>query len=48
LVLNEIGRVRFTTAQPLVTDSYLANPTTGCFIAISPATNATVLAAMID
>jgi bifunctional enzyme CysN/CysC len=48
LVLNEIGRVRFTTAAPLVTDSYLANPTTGCFIAISPATNATVLAAMID
>jgi sulfate adenylyltransferase large subunit len=48
LVLNEIGRVRFTTAQPLVSDSYLANPMTGCFIAISPATNATVLAAMIN
>jgi bifunctional enzyme CysN/CysC len=48
LLLNEIGRVRFTTAQPLVTDSYLDNPVTGCFIAISPATNATVLAAMID
>ena len=48
LLLNEIGRVRFTTAQPLVTDSYLDNPLTGCFIAISPATNATVLAAMID
>jgi sulfate adenylyltransferase subunit 1 (EFTu-like GTPase family) len=48
LLLNEIGRVRFSTAQPLVTDSYLDNAVTGCFIAISPATNATVLAAMID
>ena len=48
LHLNEIGRVRFTTAQPLVTDHYVDNPTTGCFIAISAATNATVLAAMID
>ncbi len=48
LLLNEIGRVRFTTAQPLVTDSYRVNPATGCFIAISPATNTTVLAAMIE
>lgn len=48
LLLNEIGRVRFTTAQPLVTDTYQVNPVTGCFIAISPATHATVLAAMID
>ena len=48
LFLNEIGRVRFTTAQPLVADSYRDNPTTGCFIAMSVATNATVLAAMID
>jgi sulfate adenylyltransferase large subunit len=48
LLLNEIGRVRFTTAQPLVSDSYRNNPVTGCFIAMSPATNATVLAGMID
>lgn len=48
LLLNEIGRVRFATAQPLVTDSYRDNPVTGCFIAISAATNSTVLAAMIE
>ena len=48
LLLNEIGRVKFTTAQPLVTDRYGDNVLTGCFIAISPATNATVLAAMIQ
>jgi sulfate adenylyltransferase subunit 1 len=48
LLLNEIGRVRFTTAQSLVADSYRDNPATGCLIAMSPATNATVLAGMID
>ena len=47
LTLNEIGRVRFATAQPLAIDDYRDNKATGAFIAIHPNTNATLLAGMI-
>ncbi|MEX2345307.1 MAG: sulfate adenylyltransferase subunit CysN [Balneolaceae bacterium] len=47
LQLNEIGRVKLTTAQPLFTDAYQVNQKTGSFIIIDPASNVTVGAGMI-
>ena len=47
LVLNEIGRVRLRTNQPLFIDSYEHNRATGSFILIDEATNNTVAAGMI-
>ncbi|RME74144.1 MAG: adenylyl-sulfate kinase [Chloroflexi bacterium] len=47
LSLNEIGRVQFTTTQPLFYDRYQLNRATGSFILIDPATNNTVAAGMI-
>ena len=47
LGLNDIGRVRVTTAAPLFFDPYLANHETGAFILIDPYSNATVAAGMI-
>jgi len=47
LVLNEIGRVRLRTNQPLFIDSYERNRATGSFILIDEATNNTVAAGMI-
>src|SRR6056297_3127793 len=47
LELNEIGRVKLTTAQPLFIDAYQVNQKTGSFIIIDPATNVTVGAGMI-
>ncbi|PWN07781.1 sulfate adenylyltransferase subunit CysN [Rhodohalobacter mucosus] len=47
LELNEIGRVKLTTAQPLFIDAYRSNQKTGSFIVIDPATNVTVGAGMI-
>ena len=47
LALNEIGRARFRTAEPLVYDPYRRNRVTGSFIVIDEATNETVGAAMI-
>ncbi|MEM7130969.1 MAG: sulfate adenylyltransferase subunit CysN [Chloroflexota bacterium] len=47
LGLNEIGRVRITTTQPLYFDPYLNNHNTGSFILIDPSTNVTVAAGMI-
>lgn len=47
LQLNEIGRAKFTTAQPLFIDAYQVNQKTGSFIIIDPATNVTVGAGMI-
>jgi bifunctional enzyme CysN/CysC len=46
LRLNEIGRVKVTTTQPLVFDSYRLNRATGNFILIDPASNTTVAAGM--
>jgi bifunctional enzyme CysN/CysC len=47
LVLNEIGRVRLRTTQPLFFDEYRRNRSTGSFILIDEATNVTVGAGMI-
>jgi bifunctional enzyme CysN/CysC len=47
LELNEIGKVHFTTHQPIVFDSYKRNRHTGAFIIIDSLTNNTVGAGMI-
>lgn len=47
LQLNEIGRVKLTTTQPLYFDAYRINRNTGSFILIDPHTNVTVAAGMI-
>ena len=47
LGLNEIGRLRLRTTAPLMFDEYRRNRTTGSFILIDEATNATVGAGMI-
>ncbi|MFD2531938.1 sulfate adenylyltransferase subunit CysN [Gracilimonas halophila] len=47
LSLNEIGRVKLKTSQPLFFDAYQINKKTGSFIIIDPATNVTVGAGMM-
>ena len=47
LGLNEIGAVTIEAASPLFFDSYRRNRSTGAFILIDPATNATAGAGMI-
>jgi bifunctional enzyme CysN/CysC len=47
LGLNEIGRVRLRTTQPLLCDPYSRNRTTGGFVLVDEATNRTVAAGMI-
>ncbi len=47
LGLNDIGRVRLRTTQPLFVDDYHRNRATGRFILIDEATNATVGAGMV-
>jgi bifunctional enzyme CysN/CysC len=47
LTLNEIGRVTLRTTAPLMVDEYYRNRTTGSFILIDEATNATAGAGMI-
>lgn len=47
LELNEIGRVKLKTSQPLYFDPYQLNQRTGSFIIIDPASNVTVGAGMI-
>jgi bifunctional enzyme CysN/CysC len=47
LALNEIGRARFRTAEPLLYDPYRRNRATGSFIVIDEGTNETVGAGMI-
>jgi bifunctional enzyme CysN/CysC len=47
LTLNEIGRVRLVTTQPLFFDSYQVNRATGNFVLIDPYSNNTVAAGMI-
>jgi bifunctional enzyme CysN/CysC len=47
LRLNEIGRVRLRTTQPLLCDPYSRNRTTGGFVLVDEATNRTVAAGMI-
>jgi len=45
--LNDIGKVRITTAKPLFFDPYKANKVTGSFILIDPITNYTCAVGMI-
>ena len=47
LGLNEIGRLHLRVTAPLFTDPYRVNRTTGSFILIDEATNATVAAGMV-
>ena len=47
LKLNEIGRIRLRTTQPLFVDKYRRNRTTGSFILVDEHTNVTVGAGMI-
>ena len=47
LGLNEIGRVRLRTGEPIVFDPYQRNRATGAFILIDEATNDTVGAGLI-
>jgi bifunctional enzyme CysN/CysC len=47
LELNEIGRISMRTTQPLFFDDYRRNRTTGSFILVDEASNATVGAGMI-
>ncbi len=42
LKLNDIGRIRLHTTEPLAIDDYQVNRATGSFILISPRTNITV------
>ena len=48
LRLNDIGRVRLRTTEPLAFDPYRRNRVTGAFILIDEATNETVAAGMIE
>ncbi len=48
LKLNEIGRVRLRTTQPLMCDDYSRNRATGGFVLIDEATKRTVAAGMIS
>jgi bifunctional enzyme CysN/CysC len=48
LALNDIGRVRLRTTQPLLCDEYKRNRSTGGFVLIDEATNRTVGAGMVN
>lgn len=48
LAMNDIARVSFRLAQPLMVDAYASNRATGAFILIDEATNNTVGAGMIQ
>ena len=47
LAMNDIAHVKLRLHEPLVCDNYAVNRTTGAFIVIDPANNATVAAGMI-
>jgi bifunctional enzyme CysN/CysC len=47
LRLNDIGRIRLRTTQPILADEYRRNRQTGGFILVDEATNFTVAAGMI-
>ncbi|KOV71759.1 sulfate adenylyltransferase [Streptomyces sp. NRRL WC-3618] len=48
LRLNEIGRVRLRTTEPVALDTYADNRRTGSFILIDPADGATLTAGMVE
>lgn len=45
--LNDIGRIRLRTTQPIFFDAYNRNRITGSFILVDEASNVTVGACMI-
>jgi len=47
LNMNDIAKISFKLAQPLMVDSYTSNRATGAFIVIDESTNNTVGAGMI-
>ena len=47
LKLNDLGRIQLRTTTPIVYDPYRRNRTTGSFILVDEATNATVAAGML-
>jgi sulfate adenylyltransferase large subunit len=47
LGLNDLGRIRLRTTTPIIYDAYRRNRTTGSFILVDEATNATVAAGML-
>ncbi len=47
LGLNDLGRIRLRTTTPILYDGYKQNRTTGSFILVDEATNATVAAGML-
>jgi bifunctional enzyme CysN/CysC len=47
LELNEIGRARLRTSEPMIVDPYARNRTTGSFILIDESSNDTVAAGMV-
>jgi sulfate adenylyltransferase large subunit len=47
LGLNDLGRVKLRTTTPVIFDPYARNRTTGSFILVDEATNATVAAGML-
>jgi bifunctional enzyme CysN/CysC len=47
LHLNDIGKVSFSLASPMMVDTYARNRTTGSFVLVDEATNETVGAAMV-
>ena len=48
LALNDIGRIRIRTTQPLLFDPYRRNRVTGSFLLVDEATGATVAGGMIS
>ncbi len=47
LLMNEIGKAVIKSAQPILGDSFIKSPKTGCFILIDIATNQTCAAGMV-
>jgi bifunctional enzyme CysN/CysC len=47
LGLNDLGRIKLRTTTPVIFDPYSRNRTTGSFILVDEATNATVAAGML-
>ena len=45
--MNDIGRIRFRTSEPLFHDTYRRNRNTGSFILIDPFTHQTLAAGML-
>ena len=48
LSLNDIGRIRLRTAEPLVVDPYASHRATGAFLLVDETTGATVAAGMVE